>query len=131
MPWNCPICGTQNDAYTDVCAAHCGHVRVTRLVLVSQSTHREQALMISADIAKDTLKRIADDESKYASSPQFHLHRDKEGTCWYVEHATSATHPTFLNGAQLSPGRHPLKSGDVLCVGGKRLFLTVRLERLD
>jgi hypothetical protein len=106
-------------------------VRLTQLVLVSQKTHREQTLKISTSVTRDTLRQIADDESRYASSPQFVLYRDHEETFWQVEHSATATHPTFLNDVQLCAGRHQLKSGDVISIGGKRLFLTVRLERFE
>lgn len=129
MSWKCPLCGTQNDETEDVCVGMCGHIRLSRLVLTALPSGHEMRFNVDTEVGRTGLQKVAGEEAKFASQPQFKLFRAPGNPGWLISHCAAATNPTFLNGKVLGAKAQILRDSDIITVGPDKLLLKVRSEK--
>jgi hypothetical protein len=126
MTWKCPDCGFENDDGKRACEGGCGYAKVGRLILESATTGKRVPVAINTDFTKQLLLAFAGEDAKYASAPQFSVSK-RPGEGWFIEHASGAKNPTFLNGAELS-SRVQVADGDVVSIGPEKMKVRLKLE---
>lgn len=126
MPWKCPSCGFDNADECSECEGGCGHIPIPRqLILLSQATGRKIAILISTSVGKNLLLTFAGGDAVYASEPQFMIRKDSARGGWFLEHASSAKNPTFVNGVPVGGESSKLESTCVLSIGPEKMRLEV------
>ncbi len=127
MDFQCPTCGTRRASEKDPCPA-CGFADVPQVIqLRSRATGRNLALRVAIDLGTSNLRELQDPELRFASPKQFHLERALDRRGWVLRNHGSAQNPTWLNDAPVPADGAVLKSGDVISIKGKKLFLEVVL----
>lgn len=126
MPWKCPSCGFDNADGTVECDGGCGHVPVpAQLSLTALSTGKLLTIAITTTFGKSLLQSFAGDEAIYASEPQFVVRKDCARGGWFLEHATTAKNPTFVNGSPAGGERAKLEQSHVVSIGPAKMRLEV------
>ena len=127
MNWKCPSCGFTNNADNSECQGGCGYEAMPpRLTLLATETGREVSITITTSFGKDLLRSFAGDGAIFASNPQFVILKDFEGGGWYLEHATSAKNPTFVNGSSAVATKTKLQAASYVTIGPEKMRLEVR-----
>lgn len=127
MPWSCNNCGHEaNDDEVAQCVA-CGDFRMATGVSLSGSTGESLSMRISTTLGRSLLKRVAGDDSQFASTPQCEIVKDSAAGCWMLRHAETATNPTFLDGNAVTKDTL-LTTGCVLTIGPEKMPVTISLE---
>jgi hypothetical protein len=126
MNWKCPACGFDNTDGHSECQGGCGYEAIPlRLTLLATETGKELSISITTSFGKDLLRSFAGEGAIYASNPQFVIFKDFDGGGWYLEHASTAKNPTFVNGTSAVSERTKLQTASYLTIGPEKMRLEV------